>query len=55
MRARISSIFNLRDAGYARKWVTLSIPIGIGAGIGSIFKAPLGGAILSMEILYRRD
>jgi len=36
IRARISSIFNLRNAGYARKWVTLSILIGIAAGLGSI-------------------
>ena len=28
---------------------------GIGAGIGSIFMAPLGGALLSTEILYRQD
>lgn len=28
---------------------------GIGAGIGSIFMAPLGGALLSTEVLYRRD
>lgn len=28
------------------------VAAGIGAGIGSIFKAPLGGAVLSMEILY---
>ena len=27
----------------------------MGAGIGAIFKAPLGGAILSAEILYIRD
>ena len=33
----------------------IAVATGIGAGIGSIFKAPLGGAILSMEILYRRD
>ncbi len=30
----------------------LAVAVGIGAGIGSIFKAPLGGAILSAEILY---
>jgi CIC family chloride channel protein len=30
----------------------LATAVGIGAGIGSIFKAPLGGAILSAEILY---
>jgi chloride channel protein, CIC family len=33
----------------------LALAIGIGAGIGAIFKAPLGGAIISAEILYRRD
>jgi chloride channel protein, CIC family len=33
----------------------IAMAAGMGAGIGSIFKAPLGGAILSMEILYRRD
>ncbi len=31
------------------------VAIGIGAGIGSIFKAPFGGALLAAEILYRRD
>lgn len=33
----------------------IAMASGIGAGIGSIFLAPLGGAILSTEILYRRD
>jgi CIC family chloride channel protein len=33
----------------------IALAAGIGAGIGSIFKAPFGGAILSMEILYRHD
>jgi chloride channel protein, CIC family len=33
----------------------IAVATGIGAGIGSIFKSPLGGAILSMEVLYRRD
>lgn len=28
---------------------------GIGSGIGAIFKAPFGGALLSAEILYQRD
>lgn len=28
---------------------------GMGAGIGSIFRAPLGGAIFSSEVLYRKD
>ncbi len=33
----------------------LAIATGIGAGIGTIFMAPLGGAILAAEILYRQD
>ncbi len=33
----------------------LAVAVGIGAGIGSIFKAPLGGAILAAEILYIKD
>lgn len=33
----------------------IALTIGMGAGIGSIFKAPLGGALLGTEILYRRD
>jgi len=33
----------------------IAVAIGIGAGIGSIFKAPFGGAILSAEILYLAD
>lgn len=37
--------FNVHD-------LRLATAVGIGTGIGSIFKAPLGGAILSAEILY---
>jgi CIC family chloride channel protein len=33
----------------------IAVAAGIGAGIGSIFMAPLGGALLSTEVLYRRD
>jgi len=33
----------------------IAVAVGMGAGIGAIFKAPLGGAILSAEILYLRD
>ncbi len=33
----------------------IALAVGIGAGIGSIFKAPFGGAILSAEILYITD
>ncbi len=33
----------------------IALAVGMGAGIGAIFKAPLGGAILAAEILYIRD
>jgi CIC family chloride channel protein len=33
----------------------VAVAIGIGSGIGCVFRAPLGGALLSAEILYRRD
>ncbi len=33
----------------------VAVAAGIGAGIGAIFKAPLGGAVLATEILYRDD
>jgi CIC family chloride channel protein len=33
----------------------IAIATGIGAGIGAIFRAPLGGAILAAEILYKHD
>ncbi len=33
----------------------IAMATGIGAGIGSVFMAPLGGALLSSEILYKRD
>jgi CIC family chloride channel protein len=33
----------------------IALATGIGAGIGTIFKAPLGGAVLAAEILYTRD
>ncbi|MBC7107672.1 MAG: chloride channel protein [Methanomassiliicoccales archaeon] len=33
----------------------IAMAIGIGAGIGAIFKAPFGGAVLAAEILYISD
>ncbi|QKR00177.1 chloride channel protein [Metallosphaera tengchongensis] len=32
-----------------------AVAVGIGAGIGTIFKTPIGGALLAAEILYKRD
>lgn len=33
----------------------IALATGIGAGIGAIFSAPLGGAVLAAEILYKHD
>lgn len=33
----------------------IAVAVGIGAGIGSVFKAPIGGAVLSAEVLYKKD
>jgi CIC family chloride channel protein len=33
----------------------IAIATGIGSGIGAIFRAPLGGAVLAAEILYEHD
>lgn len=33
----------------------IAVAVGTGAGIGAIFRAPLGGAVLGTEILYRDD
>jgi CIC family chloride channel protein len=33
----------------------IALATGIGAGIGAIFRAPLGGAVLAAEILYKND
>lgn len=44
------------------RWLELSprdariaVAVGVGAGVGAIFRAPLGGAVLGTEILYRDD
>ncbi len=33
----------------------IAVTAGIGSGIGAVFRAPLGGAVLGAEILYRDD
>lgn len=46
----IGKIFKLNDD--ERR---IAVAAGLGAGIGSIFKIPLGGAVFSAEVFYRRD
>ena len=45
----IGKLFKLEDER------RIAVAAGLGAGIGSIFKVPLGGAVFSAEVLYRRD
>ncbi len=33
----------------------IAVAVGIGSGIGTIFKTPIGGTMLGAEILYKRD
>lgn len=33
----------------------IAVTVGVAAGIGAIFRAPLGGAVLGTEVLYRDD
>lgn len=49
---RVSSSETMR---YITRWFFLSVAIGIVAGIGAIFRAPLGGAVLAAGILYLHD
>ncbi len=46
----IANMFHLRAADRRT-----ALAMGIGAGMGALFKAPLGGAILGAEILYHSD
>ncbi len=46
----IGSALNLNTSELRR-----CVLIGMGAGIGAIFRAPLGGAVLASEMMYRED
>lgn len=56
--AQISAGFGAMIAdmlGLSPRERRIALTTGIGAGIGTIFKAPLGGAVLAAEVLYTRD
>jgi chloride channel protein, CIC family len=46
----LTRAFNLSDADGR-----VAVSLGIGSGIGAIFGAPLGGAVLAASIVYRED
>jgi CIC family chloride channel protein len=43
-----------RRAGLPERHARAVVMTGLGAGIAAIFRAPLGGAVLAAELLYRR-
>jgi Chloride channel protein EriC len=51
--AMASNLINLLRLGSEDRRRALAV--GIGAGIGTIFKSPIGGAVLAGELLYKRD
>ncbi|HSA51951.1 MAG TPA: chloride channel protein [Yinghuangia sp.] len=56
--AQISASFGsvvARRAGLTPQEARTAVTVGLAAGVGAIFRAPLGGAILGAEMLYRRD
>ncbi len=46
----VADIFKLNSEDRRRL-----VAIGIGAGIGAVFKSPMAGALIASEILYKRD
>jgi CIC family chloride channel protein len=44
-----------RVLGLSPEQARLTVTMGMGSGIGAIFRAPLGGAILGAEMLFRKD
>jgi CIC family chloride channel protein len=56
--AQISAGFGSLLAGWLRLSAQdrrIAVAAGMGAGIGAIFRAPLGGALMAAEILYLHD
>ncbi|MFF2650348.1 chloride channel protein [Streptomyces sp. NPDC058045] len=56
--AQISAAFGSVIARRARltpAQARTAVVIGLAAGVGAVFRAPLGGALLGAELLYRKD
>ncbi|MFF8597975.1 chloride channel protein [Streptomyces sp. NPDC015232] len=56
--AQISAAFGsviARRTGMSRRQARTALVIGLASGVGAIFQAPLGGALLGAELLYRKD
>ncbi|GBE67078.1 chloride channel protein [Mycobacterium sp. MFM001] len=56
--AQISAGFGsllTRKLNLSDKDARIAVAVGIGSGIGAIFGAPLGGAVLATAIIYRED
>ncbi|NPA58490.1 MAG: CBS domain-containing protein [Aquificae bacterium] len=46
----VGKLFNLSE-----KERNIALAVGLGAGIGGVFKAPFAGAIISSEVFYKKD
>ncbi|MGA4539359.1 chloride channel protein [Uniformispora flossi] len=53
MSAAVGSVV-ARRAGLSPDQARTAVVVGLGSGVGAIFRAPLGGALLAAEMLYRR-
>ncbi|MCX5400545.1 chloride channel protein [Streptomyces sp. NBC_00102] len=56
--AQISASFGsviARRLGLSPRDARTALVVGLAAGVGAVFRAPIGGALLCAEILYRRD
>jgi CIC family chloride channel protein len=53
--AAVSASFIARVSGLEFDDARLAVTVGLAAGVGAIFRAPLGGALLGVELLFRKD
>ncbi len=53
--AATSASFIARVSGLEYGEARMAVTAGLAAGVGAIFRAPLGGALLGVELLFRKD
>jgi CIC family chloride channel protein len=53
--AATSASFIARALGLQYEQARMAVTVGLAAGVGAIFRAPAGGALLGVELLFRKD